>query len=286
MREIRSKRRVGGTQIPGPSTVANKRPALHQIDERRGGIVRASLQFGDDASHCRPAAERLQVLLPVSRLALKRVMLAVRLDQRPNEGELLRRFRQPRHSIGNVQSRHGGGDRKKLAADLDRGVRLRIDRIHLRRSAVQMNVDDGFTRATDPRLRFGAEQLAQRQAADAQRPDRQKLPPRNPVAMGDGSTQHAQHETPLQRGHVGYILPSRTGQVLPRKSPSESAESRLVRACPCRSETTRRRSARSAGQIPRFRLAAAIPTGGRTLLLGLHTKRQHLVLSRSSPASA
>src|SRR5262249_38296896 len=60
------------------------------------------------------------------------------------------------------------GDRLELAADLGRGVRLQVDRVHLRRAAVEVDIDDRLCRGADAGRGLGAEQVGERQAGETQ----------------------------------------------------------------------------------------------------------------------
>jgi hypothetical protein len=107
----------------------------------------------------RPAAERLQVLRGEAGLALESVVGAGRADQRSDEGEPISDAGQLRQQLTDVQTGDLRGDRPELAADLDRRVRLQVDRVHVRRPAVEVDVDDRPGGRLDPRRILGPEQV-------------------------------------------------------------------------------------------------------------------------------
>ncbi len=84
-----------------------------------------------------------------------------------------------------VDAAHVGVDRAKLAANLGRRVGLGIERIEMRRPARLQHHDDAFDaarRAAVARLRLGAQDIGQRQTAQAEAADLE------PGAAGDAIT--------------------------------------------------------------------------------------------------
>jgi hypothetical protein len=102
------------------------------------------VQLADDRSHGRTAANAGQVLGIKAALALKRVVSGGGADERADENELVGGSGKLWKVLANVDARQAGGNRLELAANLSRSVGLEIDHVHLRRAAVEMDIDDGF----------------------------------------------------------------------------------------------------------------------------------------------
>ncbi len=87
-----------------------------------------------------------------------------------------------RQQFADVEARHPGVNGLELAANLDRGVRLEIDQVLVRRPAGQKDHDHGLVGVLDPGPRLGLQQLRQRQPAQGQAADLQKATPRQAIA--------------------------------------------------------------------------------------------------------
>ena len=86
-----------------------------------------------------------------------------------------------------------GSDAGEFTAQFSGGFRLGIDHVHLRRSAVEMDVDHRLGRGA--LALFCAQQIGQRKAADTQRARAQKTPARLPVTMAGGLSKKLQHSS-------------------------------------------------------------------------------------------
>ena len=111
---------------------------------------------------------------------------------------------QARQVLADVDAGDVGPDRLELAADLDRGVRLEVHHVLVRRPAGQEDHDDGLVRAADAGLGLGPQDLRQRQAAQGQAADLQKGPPRNAVAEPLRLAEDRQHGMTF-REHTGGV---------------------------------------------------------------------------------
>src|SRR5439155_24168492 len=65
---------------------------------------------------------------------------------RPDQAELVRHSRQLREQLAQVYARHPRRDRPERAADLARGVRLRVERVEVGRPADEVDEDAGLGR--------------------------------------------------------------------------------------------------------------------------------------------
>ena len=159
VREIGPEWRAGRTEKTGPRAVADERPPLHQVHEARRGVLRPAQQLGDRAAQGRMTADRSELLRGEARLALKGVVLAIGSDQRAQEDEAVRVRRHLRHQLGQMHAGNLGGQGLELAANLAGRVGLRVNQVHLRRAAVEMQVDDRLARGADPGLGLLAQEF-------------------------------------------------------------------------------------------------------------------------------
>ena len=96
-------------------------------------------------------------------------MITNRTDHGANRHELVHHAGQARHQLANLNARHVGADRLKLAADFHRSVGLEVVHILMRRAAGQVDHNHGFVR-TLSRDTLRPQQLRQRQTPKARPP--------------------------------------------------------------------------------------------------------------------
>ena len=122
-------------------------------------------------------------------------VVVVFLSDGPNLSELVHVLSQQRKVLGNVDSRGIRGNRKELAAVLDRPVRLQIPRVLMGWPTPHKEQDYAFC---SPENRAGfspsksslglpREQSRQRQTQRSQRPGLQRRPPIHAIAEADGT---------------------------------------------------------------------------------------------------
>src|SRR2546426_10230002 len=95
--------------------------------------------------------------------------------------------------LANLDAGNFSIDRLELAANFRRRVLLEIEHILVRRAARQKDHDNCLVRFADPGLRLGAQQLRQRQTAERERADLEKVPARNAVTKTRFITIDRQH---------------------------------------------------------------------------------------------
>ena len=76
--------------------------------------------------------------------------------------------------LGDLKSVELGWDGSEGTANLGRGIRLGVDEIHLRRTAVEMKVDNRLVGRTDPGAGLGAKKVGQVETTYAECPDTQE----------------------------------------------------------------------------------------------------------------
>jgi hypothetical protein len=90
--------------------------------------------------------QRLQILDVESRHALERVVMTGRPGQRANPYE----FVGDRGELGQVLAQLEAGQRRldgrELAANFDGGLGLQVDHVHVRRTTIEVHVDDRLVR--------------------------------------------------------------------------------------------------------------------------------------------
>ena len=89
VRDIRAERIERRAEEAGACGVARQRAPLHQIDERRHGVLRRTEQLVDHAAHRRPATEGLQIFVAEPGHALEGIVSALRANQRAQEHRLV-----------------------------------------------------------------------------------------------------------------------------------------------------------------------------------------------------
>ena len=99
-------------------------------------------------------------------------MATSRANERAKKYKAIRRRRHTGHQLGEMHAGQLGSDTGEFTPQLRRRFRLGIDHIHLRRAAIKMDVNHRLGRAA--LVAFRAEQIRQREAADAQRARTQK----------------------------------------------------------------------------------------------------------------
>jgi hypothetical protein len=109
-------------------------------------------------------------------------MIVQRANHRADQNQLVHALGQLRQVFANLDAGDFGADGSELAANFRRRIHFEIEDILVRRAARQENHDDGFVRPSNARLDFGLEQLWQRQAAQPQCANLQKIPTRNAIA--------------------------------------------------------------------------------------------------------
>ena len=109
--------------------------------------------------------------------------------------------------LANLDAGNFGADRLEFAPDLRRRVLLEIEHVLVRRSARQEDHDDRLMRFADAGLRLGAQQLRQRQTAQPQRADLQKIPARNAVTKPRFIAVDRQH-------NASSLFPAKTFKIL------------------------------------------------------------------------
>ena len=87
-----------------------------------------------------------------------------------------------------------GGNRFEFAADFRGRVHLEIEDVLMRRSAREENHDDSLVRSADAGLRFGLQELGQRQAAQTQGADFKEISAGNSVAEPLSGSVDRQHK--------------------------------------------------------------------------------------------
>ena len=81
---------------------------------------------------------------PHPNYAIKNRQIIAETDQRADDRQFVGHAGQLWHQFANLNARHIGGNRLKLAADLGRSIRLEIIHIEMGRPAGQQHHDDGF----------------------------------------------------------------------------------------------------------------------------------------------
>ena len=145
-------------------------------------VARFAEQLVHDRSHRGTPADIHGILFREAQLALEGVVPPVRAHERTEEDILARIRREPRQKLGDVEAGDLCADRSKLAADLRQRVRLRNDQTHLRRPAVEVDIDDRLARRTNPRGIFGAEHVRDSPPSKAHHALLQKIPPSDATA--------------------------------------------------------------------------------------------------------
>src|SRR6185437_12332605 len=100
------------------------------------------------------------------------------------DGEFVGNLRLQRHQLANVHAGNIRLDRLEFTAILDGRVRFQVVQIDVTGTAVEVDHDNGLVRRTGIHcpLRLQTQQIRQRQSADGQRADFEKLATRVAVA--------------------------------------------------------------------------------------------------------
>ena len=190
MRDIRPEWLERRTKKTGPGAVSRQRTTLHEIHKRRR-IAARTQQFIHHTTHRRSTADAGEVLGVISALALKSIVPTSAAHQRTQEYKLVRRSCHLRHELREVYSGQLGLDGGKFAAQTRGCFRLRINHIHLWRSAVEMDVNHSLVRR--PTFCFRSQQIRQSKSAHTQRTRTKENPARNAVTMPIGLSEEFQH---------------------------------------------------------------------------------------------
>jgi hypothetical protein len=96
-----------------------------------------------------------------------------------------------------MNSGHTGGDRTERAAELARGIRLGVPRLHMPRAAAQPEQDDAFGQVVgaNRRRRPELQEIGQRESTGAKDARLEKAPPGDSVAMPSAVSEDPQHHS-------------------------------------------------------------------------------------------
>src|SRR5207248_4401251 len=97
------------------------------------------------------------------------------IDQRADEDELVGHAGDARDQLADLDPRHVRGNRVELPADFARRLGLDVPHVHVRRTAGQVDIDDGLVLTAPALLRLGPQQRGQRQAAEDRAADGEKV---------------------------------------------------------------------------------------------------------------
>ncbi len=153
-----------------------------KIDVIRNHRLVIPLHLRHHGPNLRPSPGWLVVVAP-PRHALEGGVLAGRADQRVHEDELVGHGRQPRKMLADTDSRHLGRNRRKLPAHTGRSIHLDIIHVLVRRTARQVDHDDGLVGASRFGHAFRPQELREAQPAQAKRANLDEVPPRHLVAV-------------------------------------------------------------------------------------------------------
>ena len=118
------------------------------VDLGDGGYVTGierGVDFHDASGGAMQTADGIQIFLAIAGLALEGMMFTVGSHQRANEDKVFCHRGGSRRQLGDLQSGNRRRNRLKLTAYLPRCIGLQVNRIKLRRTTVQVNVDHRFT---------------------------------------------------------------------------------------------------------------------------------------------
>ena len=220
-------------RLPAPAEEAGRLPRrLHvviephhvrQPDGRVRRQLRARLEHLDDAAQVRPVGRadlpRLRALVTVARqqpVAAGVVQVAVGAE-RADDGDLVGDGGGARQQLAEVDARHGRLDRLEFAADFGGRVRLGVERLVLRRPALEPEEDDVLRLAEGARIfRIGArrqrprlQQGREREAERAKATESQHLAAVEAVTQARRAVVKRKHDPPLLRS--SYFVTHWTG---------------------------------------------------------------------------
>src|SRR6185312_4478916 len=113
-------------------------------------------------------ADRRPVRTQEARIKLRRGVPFLLELHVADDGELVGDPGVERQHLGNADAGHHGVDRLEFAAIFDRGIRLRVVEVDVRRAAVQVNEDDGLIARTRPLGSLQAQHVRQGERPDAE----------------------------------------------------------------------------------------------------------------------
>ena len=169
-----------GPEKTGPGAVAHHPPPLLTIDKQRRRVTRSTMELRKDRAERRPAPLTLQILRVIARLALIGIVLTGRADDGAEEGKSVGEPGESGKQLADLDPRHGRSDRRKLTTHLRRPIGLHVDRVHLRRPAVEMNMNHRPPHGG--RSGIGPEQIDKPQPTKAGQARREQATARRPRA--------------------------------------------------------------------------------------------------------
>ena len=125
------------------------------------------------------------------------VVIGLISDERADHGKFIGHLRQPRKCFANLESGHVRRDRPPRAGNFFWRQGLQVEHVLVGRPTDQVDHDHRLDRTTGPGRGLPPQELGQRQAADAQRPDLEEIPPRQPIAE-----RRSRKWSTLQRQHA------------------------------------------------------------------------------------
>ncbi len=149
---------------------------------RGSAFSRRTLQLGHDGADAWPPTDVPQFVAAPAGLRVEVAVVVVHADQRANDGVLVGHLGEQRKMLADFNAAHVRFDRIEFSAKFARSIRLEIEHVLVGRTATQMNIDDRLLRRAGAGKGFRPQQASQTQAADS-RPDLQKAPPGNPIAI-------------------------------------------------------------------------------------------------------
>lgn len=206
---------AGPTSVEGLVLHAEVR-GPHHVDLRRNAdILRHDMRpvathSAGDGAEARMFAARLRGRIgPGWRFAGEHFNAAVVVGghgvmDRANEAELVGALGQTWEQLANVKTRHVGVNGTKHAAVRDRGIRLEIKRLQMRRPAAEIEQDDGGVAGLISGGGAGLEQVRQSEAAESQGAEPQKIAA---VDRAGTMARREWHESP--REIIMAIIPRR-----------------------------------------------------------------------------
>ena len=175
-----------------------------EIDEGGQGAACRSLQLGDDRADAGVAPHCFEIVHRPAAFGLIDGMFVVNAAERADQREFIADGREFRHEMADLHPRHVGGNRMEFAANLRRRIGLEIEGVDMRRTALQIDIDDrvivhraGRGRRFGPQ-QIGQSQISQAETADAQGADPEKISPRDAIAKGLTLAEQSQHGSILR----------------------------------------------------------------------------------------
>jgi hypothetical protein len=120
-----------------------------------------------------------------SRIGLLRRVFITQTGDGTDHAELIAALRELRHQLADFHPRHIGRDRLEFAAEFFRRFRFQVERVHVSRTAGQIDIDDRLAGGPRAGKRFGPQKFRQRQPAERESADGEEVTP------GDAVTERA-----------------------------------------------------------------------------------------------